>query len=368
MFTSNPNEVKMDEVIDHPELGDRGQRQEVILVTGSSGLIGSNLIKRLTQKYRVVGLDRLGPPYPPPQAECVNFNIKDEGAIDAAMERIRYGYGSKIASVVHLAAYYNFQQENSPQYDEINVKGTRKFLKQLQDFEVDQFIYSSSDLIYKPTEPGVAIHEDCPVEANWGYPESKIETEELIRKHRGKIPAAFLRIGGVYDDYGHSIPISQQIKRIYEKEFISHFYSGDVNHGDVFVHLKDVLDAIEKTIDKRSELPDEIPINIGEPKTPSYKELQDSLGELLHGKDWETYEMPKAVAKAGAWARDLVSDPFVKPWMIDRAGEHYELDITRAKELLAWEPKHRVLDTLPKMVESLKKDPDKWYRENNLKK
>lgn len=357
----------MDEIIDHPKRGARLEDKEVVVISGSSGLIGVPLIKRLAKKYRVVGLDRVGPPYPPLEAECVNFDITDERAIDAAMERIRYGYGNKIASVIHLAAYYSFNTKDSPGYDEINVKGTRKFLNQLQDFEVDQFVYSSSDLIYKPSKPGTKISEDCPVEANWGYPESKIITEDLIKGNNKNIDTVFLRIAGIYNEMGHSIPISQQIKRIYEKDLISHFYSGDVNHGNVFVHLEDVLDALEKTVEKRNKLPHEMAINIGEPETPTYQELQDKIGKLLHGKEWETQEVPKSIAKAGAWAQNLVGDPFIKPWMIDRADDHYELDISRAKKLLDWEPKHRLMDTLPEIIKNLKEDPENWYEKNNLK-
>lgn len=355
-------------MIQHTQGGHRSLDKEVVVITGSSGLIGFSLIERLAHKYRVVGLDRVGPPYPPIQAECVNFDITDEKAIDSAMERIRYGYGSKIASVIHMAAFYDFGKKDSPKYGEINVKGTEKFLRQLQDFEVDQFLFSSSNLIYKPSEPGTKIDEDCPIAANWGYPESKIKTEDLIKRNNNDIRAVFLRIAGVYNDYGHSIPITQQIKRIYEKQILSHFYSGDVHHGDVFVHLNDVVDAIEKTVERRHDIPNEMAINIGEPTTPTYQDLQDAIGNLLHGKDWETYEMPKPLAKAGAWTRDLFGDPFIKPWMIDRAGAHYELDISRAKEYLNWEPRHRIMDTLPKMIENLKDDPDAWYEKNNLEK
>lgn len=358
----------MDEIIEHPEFGARNKDKEVVIISGSSGLIGFSLIEKLAKNYRVIGLDRLGPPYPPLQAECVNFDITDEEQIDAAMERIRYGYGSKIASVIHLAAYYSFNTKDSPGYDEINVKGTRKFLNQLQDFEVDQFIFSSSDLIYKPTEPGNKLDEDSPVEANWGYPESKINTEELIKENNKNIDTVFLRIAGVYSDEGNSVPISQQIRRIYEKELVSHFYSGDTSHGDVFVHMDDVLDAIVRTVDRRNKLPHEIALNIGEPVTPTYQELQDKIGKLIHGEKWETYEMPKPLAKAGAWMQNQLGDAFIKPWMIDRADDHYELDISRAKEYLGWEPKHRLMDTLPGIVESLKRDPEQWYKNNNLKK
>lgn len=356
----------MPQITDHPRKGARLQDKEVIVITGSSGLIGFNLIKKLAPKYRIVGLDRVGSPYPPLQAECVNFDITDKEAIDHAMERIRYGYGDKIASVIHLAAFYSFNTEYSEKYKEINVEGTEKFLQELQDFEVEQFIFSSSDLVYKPTKPGIKIDEDCPVEKSWGYPDSKIDTESLVKEQNMDIPVVFLRIAGVYDDFGHSIPINQQIKRIYEKDFKSHFYSGDIDHGDVYVHLEDLLNAITLTVDKRKELPHEIPINIGEPTTPTYRELQEKIGQLIHGESWTTYEVPESVAKVGSYAQNLVSDSFIKPWMIDRAGEHYELDISRAKEKLGWEPKHHLLDTLPRIIENLKDDPVNWYKKNNL--
>src|SRR5687768_12730791 len=203
----------------------RNDQKQLIIVTGSSGLIGTHIIKRLTADYRIVGLDKEGNPYPPVEAECVNFDITDSGSIKAAMERIRYGYGNKIASVIHLAAYYDFSGAPSPLYEEVTVKGTGKFIEVLHDFQVDQFIFSSTNLIYKPTEPGKKIDEDSPIEPNWDYPESKIDTEELIKKIRGKIPAVILRLAGVYDEWGHSVPISHQVQRIYEKQFTSHFYS-----------------------------------------------------------------------------------------------------------------------------------------------
>ena len=52
--------------------------------------------------------------------------------------------------------------------------------------------------------------------------------------------------------------------------------------------------------------------------------------------------------------------------MIDRANDHYALDITRARTLLGWEPKRSLRGTIPKMIAALKADPIGWYRENNL--
>ncbi len=342
-------------------------QEGVIVITGSSGLIGSALIKRLAGKFKLIGLDRDGPPYPPKEAECIPMDITSVESISRAMDRIYYEYGSKITSVVHLAAFYDFSGKPSNLYDEITVKGTGRLLNALQRFEVEQFIFSSTNLIYKPTTPGRKIAEDCPIEPNWAYPESKVHTENLIAVKRGNLNTAILRIAGIYDDWCHSIPISHQIQRIYEKQFTSHFYSGNVNHGNVFLHLEDMIDALEATITKRKSLPANIAINIGEPETPTYEELQEEIGLLIHGEEWKTYEIPRPLAKAGAWGMDLFGDPFIKPWMIDRADDHYELDITRAKDLLDWVPKYSLLADLPIIIQNLKKDPVRWYKENDLK-
>ncbi len=340
--------------------------QEVILVTGSSGLIGTALIKKLAGDYRIVGLDNAGYPYPPPEAECVSFDITSADSIRAAMERVRYAYGNKIASVVHLAAYYDFSGQPSDLYEKITVQGTKNLLQVLQDFEVGQFVFSSTNLIYKSTSPGQKISEGSPLAATWDYPQSKVATEKVIRENRGSIKAVLLRIAGVYDDETHSIPLAHQMQRIYEKKLTSHFYSGSTAHGNVFLHLDDLGDALMKTIERRAALPDEVAINIGEPTTPSYEDLQVEIGCLLHGQNWLTVEVPEPLAKAGAYGMNLVGDAFIKPWMIDRADDHYELDISRARDLLGWEARHRLLDRLPVMAENLKKDPARWYTENKL--
>lgn len=342
------------------------ESKDVIAVTGSSGLIGSAIIRRLAGRFNLVGLDRDGPPYPPVEAECIPMDITSEDSIKRAMSRLRYAYGNRIASVIHLAAFYDFSGKPSNLYEEITVKGTGKLLEALKDFEVDQFVFSSTNLIYKPTVPGRKINEDCPVEPNWDYPESKIDTENLIREQHGNIKTVILRIAGIYDNLCHSIPLSNQIQRIFERQFTSHFYSGDISHGNVFLHLDDMIVALEKTIERRQYLPTHTVLNIGEPETPSYEELQRTIGYLIHGEDWKTYEIPKPIAKAGAWGLDLFGNPFIKPWMIDRADDHYELDISRARNLLDWWPAKSLLRSLPEMIAELKKNPLKWYHENNL--
>lgn len=342
--------------------------RDLVVITGSTGFIGSALVKKLAQRYALVGFDRAASHSPPPVAECVCIDLTSEPGVTGAFERIRIAYGSRISSVIHLAAYYDLSGEPSPLYEQITVKGTQRLLHHLQQFDVEQFVFASSMLVHAPSESGQLISEASPIDPRWAYPISKVETELMIRRERGSIPAVHLRIAGVYDDAGHSAFLAQQIARIYEKQPIGRLYPGDISRGQAAIHLDDLADVVLQLVGRRKELPHELPLLVGEPETLSYDEIQRTVSRLLHGEEWHTRTIPKSLAKAGAWIEGeiLQEDAFIKPWMIDFADDHYALDINRARTLLDWEPKHSLRESLPRIVDALRSDPEEWYRDNKL--
>jgi nucleoside-diphosphate-sugar epimerase len=350
--------------------------QETIIVTGSSGLIGNAVCDWLAKgavpiQRRVVGFDRPGMPHPPPSADNVPCDLTSNDSVRDAIAYVRGQYGERVASVIHLAAYYDFSGAPSPLYDKITVGGTRRLLAALKhNLTVEQFIFSSTMLVHAPCQPGQRINEDWPLEPKWDYPKSKVDTENLLSAERGEIPIVLLRIAGVYDDHCDSIPIANQIQRIYERQLTGKVFPGDISTGQAFVHIDDLVDAMVRAVDRRASLGPETTLLIGEPDPLSYDEVQRMLAWLIHDeKDWDTTRVPKPVAKAGAWVQDKipgVEDPFIQPWMIDLADDHYALDITRARKLLDWAPKRSLRETLPKMVEFLKSDPDGFYKANKL--
>ena len=342
----------------------------LVLMTGPEGLIGGRIIERLTGQYSIVGFDRPPSPHDGEDIDYVQVDLTDPRQIDTAFRYLREYHGRHIASVIHLAAYYDFKGEPSRLYDELTVKGTRRLLEHLQDFEVEQFIFSSSLLVMKPSRPGELIDESSPVEATWDYPKSKVLAEQVIREERGDIPAVILRIAGVYDEGGHSIPVGQQISRIYEKQLESYLFPGNPDHGQAFVHLDDLADCFARVIEHRNSLRDHEVFLISEPDVMSYDDLQEAIGEGLHGSEWPTYRIPKFVAKAGAWVKDKLADEndpaFIKPWMIDLADQHLAVNIDKARSRLGWEPRHSLRETLPSILEGLKQDPQGWYERNGF--
>ncbi len=279
--------------------------------------------------------------------------------------------GGRLASVIHLAAYYDFAGEPSSMYERLTVQGTRRLLRELRGFErVEQFVFSSSLLVMKPNNTPGRIDENSPVEGKWDYPASKLMAERIIREERGDMTGVVLRIAGVYDERGHSLPVGQQIGRIYEKQLEGYLYPGDSSHGQALVHLDDLADLVRRVVERRADLGGFEVFLVAEPDVVSYAELQDKLGALIHGDEWPTIRIPKFIAKAGAFVKNAIAKegdkPFIKPWMIDLADDHLEADVTKARTLLGWEPSRRLRDTLPAIVESLKRDPVRFYDENYL--
>lgn len=352
-----------------------GQNKPLVVITGGAGNIGTALVRALKRNYRVVSLDRR-------LSEVADFSYEfDLTSLDSvklALRNMAEEQGDEIAAVVHLAAYFDFTGDESPLYHKVNVEGTRNLLTALQDYRVERLIYSSTMLVHEPGVPGRKTDEQTPDAPGWAYPRSKAEAEAVIRQEAGDIPFTLLRLAGLYNETNCVPTLAHQIARIYEATFKSHLYSGNPNAGQAFVHQDDMIDAFRRTIDRRSELPPDNVILVGEERSDSYEALQNRLGELIHGAEkWQTLTVPKPIAKMGAWAQEqaepLVPDdfdkgekPFIRPFMIDMSSDHYELDTRLARQLLGWEPRHNLYDGLGDLVASLKQDPLGWYQTNGI--
>ena len=347
----------------------------IVLITGAGGNLGRTLAAALASNYRIVGLDlKAGEEDHPIFAA----DFSNAAAVELAMTRMRERFGTKIASVVHLVAYFDQTGEDNPLYRSVNVEGTRNLLRALQPFDVEQFLYASTMLVHAPCQPGGHIDEEQPFEPAYAYPKSKLEAERVIAAEHGSIPYVILRLAGVYDERNLIPTLAQQIARIHGREFQSVMYAGSLLTGQSLLHKDDMVSAFRRTIDRRAELASGTGILIGEPDPMSYDALQDEIGYLIHGvEDWPTLRLPRHLAAVGAWALgklepiipdaiDLGEEPAIRPYMAMMGNDHYALDIRRARQLLGWEPSHRLKDDLPAIIAELKRDPIGWYRRHRI--
>ena len=128
--------------------------QQNLIITGSSGLIGTALVERFAGAYHIFAVDQKEPTSPlPPQAEYVQIDLTSEASVQEALSRVQAQCSGTIASVIHLAAYYDFSGEPSDLYEQITVRGTERLLLALHDLPVEQFVFSSTMLVHAPLVP-----------------------------------------------------------------------------------------------------------------------------------------------------------------------------------------------------------------------
>ena len=138
----------------------------VVLITGSSGFLGQAIAAHLVRTYRVVGLDTEQPKRPIENVETILVDLTSDVAVQDALETVCNRVGTRIASVVHLTAYFDLSGEDNPKYQVVTVEGTRRLLRSLQAkfASIERFVLASTLLVHAPTEPGQPITEDWPLD------------------------------------------------------------------------------------------------------------------------------------------------------------------------------------------------------------
>jgi nucleoside-diphosphate-sugar epimerase len=87
------------------------ERKPLVLITGSTGLIGSRLAADLDKGFRVVGLDLK---CDGANHQCHEVDLTSDEALGATLDEVAAEHGERIASVIHLAAYYDLSGKPHP--------------------------------------------------------------------------------------------------------------------------------------------------------------------------------------------------------------------------------------------------------------
>ena len=141
-----------------------------ILVTGSSGFIGTHVVRHLhAAGHRVTGLDHIPPKDPLP--EGVTFHVCDirKGELpDRAFD-----------AVVHLAALAGVRpsMDRPMEYEITNVIGTIRLLEFCRRMGVPRFVFASSSSVYGPDTP-LPAREDHPANPCSPYALTKLHGEQ----------------------------------------------------------------------------------------------------------------------------------------------------------------------------------------------
>ncbi|MGB0589219.1 MAG: NAD-dependent epimerase/dehydratase family protein [Myxococcota bacterium] len=161
-----------------------------VLVTGSSGFVGSALAARLQREgATVAGLD-----VTPGQVPTVSVDITDGGQVRAAFERLRP------RRVVHTAAIVD-DRGDPKLFQAVNVTGTDHIVAACEACDVERLVHVSSIVVLGLDSPA-QCDERTPLQPYTGaaYMDTKAVSERRVRDAwaAGRVPAVVVRPGDVY--------------------------------------------------------------------------------------------------------------------------------------------------------------------------
>jgi UDP-glucose 4-epimerase len=306
------------------------------LVTGGAGFIGSNLVDALVQRGDEVTVvddvstgkrHNLDQALANAQAQLVELDIRDDEAVNAAMERARP------ETVFHLAAQIDVRKSvQDPANDSrINVEGTVNVLRAAHAHGVLRFVNTSTGGAIYGEGQIIPAPEDHPVAPEAPYGLSKFCAEQycqLFTRLHG-LPTISLRYGNVYgprqDPLGEAGVVAIFCGKLLEGDKPTVF--GDGLQTRDYVYVSDVVDANLKAAETQTTGA----VNIG------------------RGVETNVLEIVEALAAHA----DGVFEPEHAP---ERPGEvrRIALDTTRAKQELGWEATTGLEEGLERTLASLR--------------
>jgi nucleoside-diphosphate-sugar epimerase len=228
---------------------------ETVLVTGSSGGIGTVLVPYLCQRgFKVIGLDKDAPSI---DQENSNFHFI-EGSIHEP-EFYLDPYVSGIDHVIHLAATSSLPECESDPIEAFrnNFLGTVKIARYFTSHKLLNFVNASTSAIYEGIT-SVPFNEALVCNPHLVYPQTKLMSENFLSSLSvtRKFPATSLRffnVIGPYQSYTRkSPPLLNYLVREYLSKRSPILHSNGYQERD-YISVYDICSAITAVLSFRNE-------------------------------------------------------------------------------------------------------------------
>lgn len=314
-------------------------KDTLFLVTGGAGFIGSNLCETILKLgYKVRCLDDLSTGKQEnvdmfinnPNYEFIKGDIKDFDTCMKACENVDY--------VLNEAAWGSVPRsiEMPLFYCENNIMGTLNMLEAARRNNVKKFVYASSSSVYGD-EPNLPKTEGREGNILSPYALTKMCDEEWAKQYtmHYNLPTVGLRYFNVFgrrqDPNGaYAAVIPKFIKQLLNNERPT--INGDGRQSRDFTYIENVIEANLKACLASKEA-DGQAFNIAYGGREYLIDIYNYLCEALH----------------------IELEPIYGP---DRKGDikHSNADISKAKQLLGYNPSYSFKDGIDEAIE--------WYRKN----
>jgi len=309
------------------------------LVTGSTGFIGSSLVKRLVEEgYNVRGLVHKTPPqYKDKKVEYVHGDITDFDSIKSWFKNVDF--------VFHCAALVK-DYGSKEIINKVNIIGTKRIVEACEKHNIKRFIYLSH----------LKYESDKRFEY---YSLSKIQAEKyLLNKYKTTVfPIVIIRPGNVYGP-GATTWVLRPLKSI-QKNRIALIDRGN----GIFLHtyIDNLLDALIASMKKPGIVGKTIEVTDGDNSVTWGKYLNNLA--MIAGEKPINRSMSKKTAFAFSHLMMILYKIFrIEPWVTPTAVQIFtnstKVSIEKAEKLLDYKPRINYKEGMNRL--------EKWLKEENL--
>lgn len=316
------------------------------LITGAAGFLGSALANRLAREgHSVRGLDDCSTGDPSVLSPDVHFtrgDINDRPKLWTLLQEVDCVYHLAARVLVPESVLY------PREYNQVNVGGTVTLMEAMRDVGVRRVVFISSGAIYGDQDQQ-PLREDAVPNPRSPYAVSKLAAEYYVRTIGSLwgIETVCLRVFNAYGPGQHIPPVHAPVIPNYLRQAVR---SGTIIiHGSGeqtrdFVYVDDVVEAMAAAATAPNV--DQKIINVGAGREVSISELARLVLEVT-GREPELMYNPRT----------------------DRGPTHMCADLTRAKELLGYQPRYSLEEGLRLTLEldpRLQPQPTEKAGENGL--
>jgi UDP-glucuronate 4-epimerase len=314
-----------------------------ILVTGGAGFIGSHLVDRLLAEgvWQVTVLDDFNDFYSPeikrgnvrPHLVHPNYTLIEGGICDTVLVGKVFAE-TRPDCVVHLAARAGVRPSllEPKLYNQTNVSGTLSLLENAREFGVKQFVFGSSSSVYGINAHVPFSESDRTHQPISPYAATKAAGELLCHtySHLYDIRTVCLRFFTVYGARQRpDLAIHKFSKLIWHNKPIQVFGDGSTRRD--YTYIDDIIQGVRAAIDYDGAMHDVF--NLGESDTVELSRLISLLEENI-GK--------KAMIERQPMQPGDVPITFA--------------DISKARELLGYDPHTKIEEGLPLFTDWFKSE------------
>jgi UDP-glucuronate 4-epimerase len=306
-----------------------------VLVTGGAGFIGSHLVERLlAEGHDVAILDDFNDFYDPKIKRGNVFAVAKEIAVHNVdlrdVDKVADVFRKhKFDVIFHLAARAGVRPSiQRPQlYYDTNVAGTLHLLDGARTSGVERFIFASSSSVYGAAKKVPFSEAEHLTQTLSPYAATKIASEFLCStySHLYKMRIVALRYFTVYGARQRpDLAIHQFTRRIHAGEPIDQFGDGTTRRD--YTYIDDIIQGTLAALKYDGPMFDVF--NLGESETIQLKDLIVSIEKAL-GKKAKINRLPE--------------QPGDMPLTC--------ADISKARELLGYNPKAKFEEGLPRFID-----------------